>query len=86
MVDRHVLRAAESRLDRDGVPVRLEPAGRAGVRVMCEEGPYSGEFTVRVSRRAGAREVVRRVLAGLARASSFRSFSSAPPFGYGAAG
>lgn len=69
MVDRQLLRTAEHHLDRDGVPVRLEPAGRAGVRVMCAGDAYTYpvEFTVHVSRRAGAREVIRRVIAGLDR-------------------
>ena len=77
MVDRTILSVAQRRINagaRREFPdthFELEPAGHGWVRVAMSDsmnryiGPTT--FTVRVSRRAGVREVVRRVIAGLER-------------------
>ena len=89
MVDRSLLRAAERRASSEsGRRLHLEPAGHGRVRVVDGFGE-APEFTVRVSRRAGVREIVRRVLAGLSRTSALyrsSSFSSASFAPYGATG
>ena len=93
-MDRSLLRAAERRASSEsGRRLHLEPAGHGRVRVVDGFGEADfPEFTVRVSRRAGVREIVRRVLAGLSRTSALyryppSSFSSASSFApYGATG
>ena len=65
-MDRDALRHAEKRLGREcsAYDYRLEPTGRNTIRVtVVESMDLQMTFTVKASRRAGAQEVARLVLA-----------------------